>query len=50
MTISIPRQTSPDSLFESLWLESPRRIGRGSSRDVYEISGHQDKVLKVSSG
>lgn len=50
MTLEIPRHTSPDSLFESLWLESPNRIGRGTSRDVYEISGHPDKVLKVSSG
>lgn len=50
MTITIPRHTSPDSLFESLWLESPARIGRGTDRDVYEIPGHPDKVLKVSTG
>lgn len=50
MTIEIPRHTSPDSLFESLWLDSPGRIGRGTGRDVYEIAGHPDKVLKVSSG
>ena len=50
MTIVIPRHTSPDSEFESLWLESPGRIGRGTARDVYEISGHPDKVLKVCSG
>jgi hypothetical protein len=49
LTIVIPRQTSPDSHFESLWLESPARIGRGTARDVYEIRDHPHKVLKVSS-
>lgn len=50
MALTIPRHTSPDSHFESLWLESPRRIGRGTSRDVYEIPDHPEKILKVSIG
>lgn len=48
MAIDIPRHTSPDSHFESLWLDCTTRIARGTSRDVYEIPEHQDKVLKVS--
>ncbi|WLH27430.1 hypothetical protein [Pseudomonas canadensis] len=48
MTIHIPRHTSPDCKFESLWLECPNRIGRGTGRDAYEIPGHPDKILKVS--
>lgn len=48
MTIEIPRQTSPDDSFESLWLECPNLIARGTGRDVYEIPDHPDKVLKVS--
>lgn len=47
MKINIPRHTSPDSCFESLWLECTTRLGRGTSRDVYEIPGH-NKVLKVT--
>jgi hypothetical protein len=48
MTMDIPRHTSPDCFFESLWLECPKLIARGTARDVYEIPGHRDKVLKVS--
>lgn len=46
--ITIPRPTSPDFAFESLWLECPKRLARGTGRDVYEIPDHPDKVLKVS--
>lgn len=48
MTIDIPGYTSPDSHFESLWLECPNLIARGTGRDACEIPGHPDKVLKVS--
>ena len=48
MTIHIPRHTSPDCQFESLWLECKNLIARGTGRDAYEIPGHPDKVLKVS--
>lgn len=48
MPIHIPRHTSPDHHFESLWLECTNLIARGTSRDAYEIPGHPDKVLKVS--
>ena len=48
MTIDIPRHTSSDCHFESLWLECTKLIARGTGRDVYEIPGHDDKVLKVS--
>lgn len=48
MTIHIPRHTSPDCHFESLWLECTNLIARGTGRDAYEIPGHPDKVLKVS--
>lgn len=48
MTIDIPRHASPDCHFESLWLECPTLIARGTGRDVYEIPDHADKVLKVS--
>lgn len=48
MTIEIPKQPSPDSCFECLWLNCTDRIGRGSGRDVYAIPEHDDKVLKVS--
>lgn len=47
-TIEIPRHTSPDQSFESLWLQCSILIARGTSRDVYEIPDHPDKVLKVS--
>lgn len=48
MKIRIPRCASPDSCFEFLWLHCPELIARGTVRDVYEIPGHPDKVLKVS--
>jgi hypothetical protein len=48
MTIDLPGYASPDSRFESLWLECPNLIARGTGRDVFEIPGHPDKVLKVS--
>ncbi|WP_439852509.1 hypothetical protein [Pseudomonas syringae] len=48
MTTHIPRHNSPDCQFESLWLECKNLIARGTGRDAYEISGHPDKVLKVS--
>ncbi len=47
MTINIPQANSPDSDFESLWLNCINKIGSGSSRDVYEIP-ELNKVLKVS--
>lgn len=48
MSIHISPHTSPDSLFESLWLECPTLIARGTVRDAYEIPSHPEKVLKVS--
>jgi len=48
MPIDIPRHTSPDCHFESLWLECTNLVARGTARDVYEIPDHPDKVLKVS--
>jgi hypothetical protein len=45
--MNIPQHNSPDSCFESLWLKCINRIGRGSTRDVYEIPD-SNKVLKVS--
>lgn len=48
MKIEIPVKNAPDSSFETLWIHSTGLIKRGTSRDVYEISGHSDKVLKVS--
>lgn len=48
MATHIPRHTSPDCQFESLWLECKNLIARGTGRDAYEIPGHPDKVLKVS--
>jgi hypothetical protein len=48
LTVEIPRHTSPDCQFKSLWLKCPNLIARGTSRDVYEIPDHQDKVLKVA--
>lgn len=49
MPIVIPRKNSPDSCFEILWLDCmcKPRLGRGTTRDVYEIPG-ENKVLKVS--
>ncbi|HCE3246954.1 TPA: hypothetical protein NG581_003611 [Vibrio parahaemolyticus] len=47
MSHTIPGPNSPDSAFELLWQKCQNRIGRGSSRDVYEID--DDKVLKVCS-
>ncbi|MGY6038878.1 hypothetical protein [Aeromonas sp. AE23HZ002T15] len=48
MIIVIPDPNSPDSIFEALWQKCHTRIGRGTSRDVYEIVDEQnDKVLKV---
>jgi hypothetical protein len=46
MPITIPKKNSPDSEFEALWLLCSKRIGIGTTRDVYEIPGH-DYVLKV---
>jgi len=48
MTIEIPKYNASDSFFENFWLSCPNRITRGSNRDIYEIPGHKDKVLKVS--
>lgn len=48
MAVVIPASHSPDSCFESIWLQCTNRIARGSNRDVYEIPGHADKILKVS--
>lgn len=50
MSIVIPSKNAPDAYFEALWQQCQNRIGRGGSRDVYEIpSEDNDKVLKVSS-
>lgn len=48
MASNIPTPNSPDAQFEELWQKRPVRIGRGTGRDVYELDGHADKVLKVS--
>jgi hypothetical protein len=47
MPIEIPTKNSPDSKFEELWMKCQNRIGRGTTRDVFEILEHEDKVLKV---
>lgn len=47
MGIDIPQHNSPDSYFECLLLKCINRIGRGSTRDVYEIP-NCNKVLKIS--
>ena len=47
MPIEIPAANSPDSKFEELWMKCQNRIGRGTTRDVFEILEHADKVLKV---
>jgi hypothetical protein len=49
MAIEIPPPNAPDSFFEELWQQCATvvRIARGSSRDVYAIPEHDDKVLKV---
>lgn len=44
--MNFPPPNSPDTDFEKLWLKCPKKIGTGSSRDVFEIDG--DYVLKVS--
>jgi len=49
MTIKIPTPNTPDHFFVALWQECLERIARGSTRDVYAIPGHDDKVLKVVS-
>ncbi|PYE30593.1 hypothetical protein DFP83_11531 [Idiomarina fontislapidosi] len=45
MSITIPKKNSPDSEFEVLW-QLCRKIGSGTTRDVYDIPDH-DLVLKV---
>lgn len=47
MTLAIPPTNAPDSVFEEFWLLCLNRIDRGSTRDVFEIPDHPDKVLKV---
>lgn len=47
MSITIPSHNAPDTEFEEL-LKSCTKIGEGTSRLVYEIPEHNDKVLKVS--
>lgn len=47
MTITIPKNNSPDTIFEEL-LKNCIKLGEGTSRLVYEIPGHDDKVIKAS--
>ena len=49
MAIEIPPANAPDPFFEALWQQCALlgRIARGSSRDIYPIPDHDDKVLKV---
>ncbi len=50
MTLTIPPSNAADVQFEELWrscASAAPRIGRGTTRDVYGIPGHPDKVLKV---
>lgn len=47
MVTSIPPSHSPDSVFEALLLQCSNRLGRGTTREVFEIPDHPDKVLKV---
>jgi len=50
MTLTIPPTNAADVQFEELWrscASAGPRIGRGTTRDVYGIPGHPDKVLKV---
>ncbi|QHE87231.1 hypothetical protein [Hydrogenophaga sp. BPS33] len=46
MSILIPSFNSPGSDFEKLVSQCPNKIARGSTRDVFEIPDHPDKVLK----
>ena len=48
MAIVIPEINSPDSCFETLLENCTSIIGEGTSRIVYEIPEHDDKVVKVS--
>lgn len=50
MTLTIPPINAADVQFEELWrscASAGLRIGRGTTRDIYEIPEHPDKVLKV---
>jgi hypothetical protein len=50
MTLTIPPSNAADMQFEEVWrscASAGSRIGRGTTRDVYGIPGHPDKVLKV---
>lgn len=50
MTLTIPTSNATDVQFEDLWrscASAGPRISHGTTRDVYEIPGHPDKVLKV---
>lgn len=50
MTLTIPPSYAADVQFEEIWrncASAGLRIGRGTTRDVYGIPGHPDKVLKV---
>lgn len=48
MSVEIPSHNSPDAVFESLWLKCITLIARGTTRDVFAIPEHTDKVLKIS--
>jgi hypothetical protein len=50
---AIPPMNAPDDEFEALLRICEalgRRMGHGTTRDVYELPGHPDKVLKVCHG
>lgn len=50
MTLTIPTTNASDEQFEDLWrscASAGLRFARGTTRDVYGIPGHPDKVLKV---
>nr|WP_314709562.1 hypothetical protein [uncultured Comamonas sp.] len=53
MILNIPPINATEAQFEEFWRSclsnGGPRIGRGTTRDVYEIPGHPDKVLKVCS-
>lgn len=47
MTITIPPWNSVDSEFEEFARHFSKQIGRGITREVFEIPDHPDTVLKV---
>lgn len=49
-TINIPEFHAPDEQFAALIPEAAEELGIGTSRHVFRIEGHPDKVIKVALG